>query len=232
MAEATRPSAEPARRPVGPPILRFDRAERAVHWVNAGLFAILLLTGAALYIAPIMALIGRRRLVIDIHLAAGLALPLPVLIGVAGRWGAALRADMRRWNRWGVDDRAWLRAALQSKPRRSAIRRVLVDGKFNAGQKLNSAFTGGAILVMLLTGVVMYWFHLWPLSWRTGATYTHDWLAGALVVVIAGHITYALSDPDALRSMISGTVSRAWARTHARGWLAEVEAEEAADTSV
>jgi formate dehydrogenase subunit gamma len=203
---------------------RFDRAERVAHWANSFLFLVLVLTGLALYSSAVMGLVGRRRLVIDIHLAAGLALPLPLFASLAGRWGAQLRADLGRINRWTPGDRTWMRAAFSGRDRRQALRQDLVDGKFNAGQKLNTAFTGGAIGVMLLSGVVMYWFHPWPLSWRTGATYTHDWLAAALLVVIAGHISYALRDFESMRSMLTGRVPRWWAQRHAPAWLAEVEA--------
>ncbi len=221
----------PIRRPAEPPragsaiagierIERFDRAERAVHWANAVLFAILLLTAAALYLPPLMAVFGRRRLVEDVHLAAGLALPIPLLAGLASR---RYRDDLRRFNRWDANDRKWMRLVVANRRARAAGRAELRDGKFNAGQKLNAAFTAGVIVVMLVTGVIMYWFHPWPLTWRTGATYTHDWLAAAIVVVVLGHISYALRDPDALRSMWRGTIPRRWARLHARGWLEEVE---------
>jgi formate dehydrogenase subunit gamma len=220
MAEAIR---RPEAAPREVPIERFDRVERAVHWANAVLFGILILTAAALYFSPLMAIIGRRRLVEDIHLGAGLALPIPLLAGLVS---ARYRADLRRFNRWSPDDRRWLRVALGNRARRQIVRSELLDGKFNAGQKLNSAFVAGVVAVMLATGVIMYWFHLWPLSWRTGATETHDWLAAAVVVVVLGHIVYALRDPDALRSMWSGSISRAWARRHAGGWLAEIEAEQ------
>ena len=43
------------------PLLRFDRVERTLHWVNATLFGILMLTGAALYAGPISTLVGNRR---------------------------------------------------------------------------------------------------------------------------------------------------------------------------
>lgn len=33
-------------------------------------------------------------------------------------------------------------------------------GKFHPGQKLNAAFTPGAIVVMLTTGSIMHWFRL------------------------------------------------------------------------
>jgi formate dehydrogenase subunit gamma len=93
-------------------------------------------------------------------------------------------------------------------------------GKFNAGQKLNASFVAGAGLVMLGTGVIMRWYHPWPLSWRTGATFVHDWLALAIGFVIIGHIWMALRDWDALRSMFVGTISRSWGKRHAPAWVA------------
>ena len=205
------------------PLLRFDRVERAVHWINATLFLILVLTGAVFYLEPIGRLVGRRALVEDIHVYCGLALPVPLAVALAGSWGKALRADLRRFNRWTRADRAWLGALPRAGPdRRRRLRKVRV-GKFNAGQKLNAAFIGGAGLVMLGTGEIMRWYHPWPLSWRTGATFVHDWLALAIGLVIIGHIWMALRDRDALRSMFRGTISRAWAQDHAPGWLDEGE---------
>jgi formate dehydrogenase subunit gamma len=87
-------------RPADPPLERFDRTERVVHWVTASLFVALMLTGAALYAGPISTLVGRRDLVRDIHVVAGLALPVALVIGMVGRWGAALRRDLRRLDRW------------------------------------------------------------------------------------------------------------------------------------
>jgi formate dehydrogenase subunit gamma len=202
-------------------ILRFDRVERAIHWVNAALFLILVVTGAILYLDALQRLIGRRALIEDIHLASGLALPVPVAIAVAGWWGRGLRADLRRFNRWNRNDRLWFRALLKDRGNRTALLKQIEVGKFNAGQKLNAAFTAGAGLVMLATGVIMKWYHPWPLNWRTGATFVHDWLAVAVGIVIIGHVGMALRDPDALRSMWTGRISRRWAERHAPAWLAE-----------
>ena len=200
-------------------LLRFDRVERAVHWINAVMFGILIATGAALYLEPIGALIGRRALVEDIHVYTGLALPVPLIVALTGSWGRSFRADLRRFNRWSKDDRLWLRAVFRPAPARRKQFRSLPVGKFNAGQKLNAAFIAGSGLVLLGTGVIMRWYHPWPLNWRTGATFVHDWLALAIGLVIIGHIGIALRDPDALRSMFSGRVSRAWAKRHAATWL-------------
>ncbi len=205
-------------------LLRFDGVERAVHWITAILFLVLLVTGAVMYFEPLALFVGRRALVEHVHLYCGLALPVPVVAALAGRWGRGLRADLARFNRWSGDDRAWLRAALSAWEQREQRRRDIVVGKFNAGQKLNAAFVAGVIVVMLGTGAIMKWYTPWPLSWRTGATFVHDWLALATFVVVVGHVLFALRDPDALRSMVRGTIGRRWARRHAPGWLDECDA--------
>jgi formate dehydrogenase subunit gamma len=201
-------------------LIRFDRVERALHWVNAALFGVLVFTGAALYLAPIGTLIGRRALVEDIHVYTGLALPVPLVVAVCGRWGGALREDLRRFNRWSVSDRIWLKSLFGGRAARYRRGSSLDVGKFNAGQKLNAAFIAGAGLVLLGTGLIMRWYHPWPLGWRTGATFVHDWLALAVGLVIIGHIGMALRDPDATGSMVRGTISRSWAKSHAPAWLA------------
>jgi formate dehydrogenase gamma subunit len=207
-AVTTRPPDRPAR------LARFDRVERAVHWANATLFAVLVATGAALYVGPLSTLVGRRELLRTIHVYTGLCLPVPLLVGLLGRWRRPLLGDLRRLNRWDADDRRWLLT-------RGRDRTVRL-GKFNPGQKLNAAFTGGAILVMLATGSIMHWFAPFPDAWRTGATFVHDWLFLTLVVVITGHVWLSVSDRDALSGMVRGWVRLEWARRHRPRWADEV----------
>src|SRR5690242_15993744 len=139
-------------------LVRFDRGERVLHWLNASLFLTLLATGSALYIPQLSEVVARRHLLKTIHVAAGLALPFPVLLTfLAGRWGTAFRADVRRLNRWYLDDRRWLKS--RGRDKRARL------GKFNAGQKLNAAFTLGGIPLMLATGSIMAWPRDFPLAW-------------------------------------------------------------------
>ena len=181
------------------------------------LFGIAMATAAALYIGSLSALVGRRELVKDIHVISGLALPVPLVVAAVGRWGRAFRRDLSRLNRWTRDDVRWLR---------SWSRDPLVRaGKFNAGQKLNAAFTGGAILLLLATGSIMKWFDPFPLTWRTGATFVHDWVAFFLFITIAGHIVYALRDSDAMRAMWRGWIPSAWVEHHAPLWHDELSRE-------
>src|SRR5260370_31021809 len=94
-----------------PELARFDRAERLAHWSTASLFGVLMLTGAALYAGPISTLVGQREVVRTLHVGAGLLLPVPLLVGLAGRSGRALRGDLRRLGRFDDHHRRWLRRA-------------------------------------------------------------------------------------------------------------------------
>lgn len=206
-AAATPPPAEPPAR-----VRRFSRAERWVHRATAALMLLCVVTAAALYVPQIAELVGRRHLVVTVHEWAGVLLPVPFLLGLAS---PAFRADLRRLNRFGPHDHTWLRA-VRRRDHRLASRPA---GKFNAGQKLYAAWIAGAALVMLGTGLLMWFTHLTPLVWRTSATFVHDWLSLAVGIVLAGHIGMALADREARRGMRTGSVERQWAHDHHSEWL-------------
>lgn len=190
---------------------RFTPAERWIHRTTAALMGICVATAACLYIPQFAVLVGRRDLVVQIHVYAGLALPVPVLLGLASR---AFRADLGFLNRFGPHDRTWLRAALRRDKRRSAR----PAGKFNAGQKVYASWIAGATVVMLGTGLTMWLTNLTPLLWRTSATFVHDWLALTIGIVLGGHIAKALADPEARRGLRTGKVSREWAEREHPLW--------------
>jgi formate dehydrogenase subunit gamma len=196
---------------------RFGRPSRALHWATATAVLTAALTGMILYVGPLTALVGRRHLVKDIHVVAGLAMPVPLLLAYAGGWRRDVRANVRRLARWTPADRRWLRSR-----GREAGDKV---GKFNAGQKANAAFVAGMIPIMLVSGSIMRWFEPWPVQYRTGATFVHDWTAIVTWVVVSGHILFAVNDTESLRGMLTGRVSRAWARDHHPRWAAELDPE-------
>ncbi|WP_328325058.1 MULTISPECIES: cytochrome b/b6 domain-containing protein [unclassified Streptomyces] len=191
---------------------RFTRPVRWVHRTTSALMLVCIASAGCLYVPQLAELVGRRYLVVTVHEWSGLLLPVPVLAGLVSR---ALRADLGRLNRFAPYDRAWLRSAL----RRDGSPRTA--GKFNGGQKIYAGWIAGATLVMLGTGLLMWFTHLAPLVWRTSATFIHDWLALAVGIVIAGHIGMALGDPEARRGMRTGLVGRGWARREHPLWLDE-----------
>ncbi|MEV2253929.1 cytochrome b/b6 domain-containing protein [Streptomyces sp. NPDC050147] len=200
MAGTTSPRPEVTAR-----VRRFSPAQRWVHRVTALLIGVCVASAACLYLPQLAELVGRRALVVTVHEWSGLLLVAPFSAGLASR---AFRGDLRLLNRFGPHDRAWLR--------RGTARRQA--GKFNAGQKLYAGWLAGAVLVMLGTGLLMWFTHLTPLAWRTGSTFVHDWLALALGVVIAGHVGMAWADPEARRGMRTGSVDAGWARRKHSLW--------------
>ncbi|MEY2416808.1 MAG: hypothetical protein QOH53_2142 [Ilumatobacteraceae bacterium] len=218
MVETMSLSADTGRPDTTSLLVRFNIVERLVHRAVAVLTLACITTAAILYNGFLSVPVGHRRVVKLIHLSSGFALPIPILVGVAS---AAYRSDMRRLNRFSPADWRWLR----SRNRRDE---TIPVGKFNAGQKLNSALSGGAIVVLLATGTFMYFPDLTRLSWRTGATFVHDWFALGLGLLVIGHISYAVRDPGARRGMRLGSVTTTWARTHHAAWLEEAQAVESA----
>ena len=198
--------------PTSSSLRRFDRVERLVHRSVAALMIACILTAVILYNGSIEIRVGHRHIVQLIHVYCGFALPVPILAGFVSR---AYREDVRRINRFAPADWQWLR----SRTRRDGTIRV---GKFNAGQKLNAALTTGAILVLLGTGTLMYFVGLVRLSWRTGATFVHDWFSLALGLLVLGHIYFAIADREARRGMRTGRVSLQWARDEHAAWTDEM----------
>jgi formate dehydrogenase subunit gamma len=200
-----------------PELPRFSRAVRWVHGVTGALTLVCIATAAVLYNGSLLMLVGHRPVVEAVHVWCGLALPVPLVAGLVAR---SYRADLRRLDRFTPHDWRWLR----SRTRRDG--RIPV-GKFNAGQKLNGALSGGAIAVLLLTGTVMTATDVAPLAWRTGATLVHDWTALAFGLLVVGHLSYASRDPVSMRSLRTGTVPRSWARREHAAWAEELAEESA-----
>ncbi|MGH8979864.1 MAG: cytochrome b/b6 domain-containing protein [Acidimicrobiales bacterium] len=210
---AARTGAHPAADRHAGRVLRFDRVQRGAHWANALLFGIVIATALPLYFSSIERLVGRHVLVEEIHVWAGIALPVPIVVSLLGPWGKRMRRDVRRFNRWTALELRWLWPF-------GAVRELEKD-KYNPGQKLNAVFVGGSIVVMLGTGVIMKWFGIFPVTWRSGATFVHEVLSWIVVIVIAGHVVMAVTHRDALRSMVRGWVTLEWAQRHAPRWARE-----------
>jgi formate dehydrogenase subunit gamma len=207
VTNSTAPAADPLQ-----PVNRFSASVRLVHWSTTVLLAVCIVTAAILYNAPLEIGIGHRRLVELVHVYCGFALPVPMLLGLLSR---AYRHDLTDLDRFHPSDWQWLR----SRTRRDGSIKV---GKFNAGQKLNAALTGGSIIVLLGTGLLMFFTGLVRLSWRSGATFVHDWFALGLGLLVLGHINFARKDAEARRGMRTGQVSAAWARREHTAWAEEI----------
>ena len=195
-------------------VRRFSRTERAVHWVHASAFLVLLGSGLVLYLPSLATEIGRRPLVKDVHLFTALAWAIALLAVVALGDRRGLRATTRELDVFDADDRRWL------------LGRHVRQGRFNAGQKLNAALTAAFAVLLAVSGVLL-WLGERDTRFRLDSTIVrHDVVAYLSVALLAGHLYLAVIHPStrhALRGMTVGTVREDWAREHHAKWPTDAQ---------
>jgi formate dehydrogenase subunit gamma len=188
---------------------RFSRTERAVHWVHATAFLVLLATGLALYLPSLSELVGRRPLLKSIHVYTAVAWIVALVIVVVLGDRRSLRATVREIDVFDRDDRAWL------------LRRHSPQGRLNAGQKLNAILTAVFAILFVVTGVLL-WYGERDTRFRFAQTILiHDWLTYVSLVLFLGHLYLSVIHPrtrHALSGMTRGWVYEDWAREHHAKW--------------
>jgi formate dehydrogenase subunit gamma len=195
-------------------VRRFSRTERALHWVHASAFLVLLGSGLVLYLPSLAAEIGRRPLVKDVHLFTALAWAVALVSVVVLGDRRGLRATARELDVFDADDRGWL------------LGRRAPQGRFNAGQKLNAALTAAFAVLLAVSGVLL-WLGERDTRFRFDSTIVlHDVVAYVSVALLAGHLYLAVVHPTtrhALRGITVGTVREDWAREHHAKWPTDAQ---------
>ena len=75
---------------------RFSRTERAVHWVHATAFLILLGSGLCLYLPSLSEVVSRRPLLKAIHIYTAVAWIVALALSSSSATGASSRAPRAR----------------------------------------------------------------------------------------------------------------------------------------
>ena len=199
---------------------RFTRTERAVHWVHATAFLILLGSGLCLYLPSLAEVVSRRPLVKAIHIYTAVA------------WAVALVADRtRRRPSFARAHGARDRQLRRRRPRVAARAGGAPQGRLNAGQKLNAVVTAAFALLFVVTGFFL-WYGERDTRFRLpNALLVHDWLMYVSFVLFIGHLFLAVIYPKtrhALNGITRGWVDEDWALQHHRKWVEQVHEQEAA----
>ncbi|HZS15995.1 MAG TPA: cytochrome b/b6 domain-containing protein [Candidatus Dormibacteraeota bacterium] len=199
-------------------VRRFTPADRLVHWVIAGTFFALLLSGLGLWLPPSAnPVIDHRDAVRTVHLDAAVIF-LVVFIPSLGK-GGPLNALWHEVEMFTREDWAWLQRV--AVPRRWRRRPLPPQGRFNAGQKLNTVLTGAALVGFVVTGAVMWMGEHLPPSLAASADRWHLWLMFLVAPLVFGHIAVALLFPStrpAMRGMLFGVVRLDFARRRHARW--------------
>ena len=96
-------------------------------------------------------------------------------------------------------------------------------GKYNAGQKFFFWLVLVTGLVILLSGIVLWWPTYFNQTLRSISILLHDICFIGFFAAIVGHIYLGTAaEPGTFHSMTRGTVTRAWAKLHHPRWYREV----------
>ena len=158
-------------------IRRFSRTERALHWVHASAFFVLLGSALVLYLPRLSELVARRQLVKDVHLYTGLAWAILIALLLVLGLRHGLRATIREIERFDREDVRWL------------LLRGGMAARFNAGQKLNAIVTAAFALLFAISGFLL-WYGERDTRFRLANTILlHDGLMYVSLVLLAGTST-------------------------------------------
>jgi formate dehydrogenase subunit gamma len=202
--------------PTNERIPRFDAAERTVHWLAALSFLYAALTGLSLWSHKLYWLawvFGGGVTVRAMHPWGGVVFALALGL-MFRRWAREMRLDR--------DDRTWLRQA--HKYARHDEAGLPQAGRFNAGQKSLFWLQGLSAVLLLASGIVLWWPEIMPRGLRLAAVLIHPLAAIASIGGIIIHIYMGTAAvPEAFRGMIQGWVRPGWAKSHHPKWHAEVQ---------
>ncbi len=198
-------------------IVRYTPNERTNHWVTAILFVLLALSGLALF-HPSMFwltwLFGGGQWTRILHPYMGILMFVSFLLLAIRFWP---------YNYLDRDDVQWLRQFDDVLAKREhAVPEV---GRYNAGQKVVFFVTVACLIVLLVSGVVIwrvYFGTIFPPAVVRFASLVHAITAFVLIVTIIVHIYAAIWVKGSVRAMTRGTVSLGWARKHHAKWFRDI----------
>jgi formate dehydrogenase subunit gamma len=198
-------------------IERYNDSERINHWIVAISFVLLALSGLALFHPSMFFLtnlFGGGPWTRILHPFIGLVMFIAFF---------ALAARVWRANVLDRADRQWLQQFEDVIANRED--KLPEVGKYNAGQKL--LFWGQAVclILLLLTGIVIWQPYFTPAFNITViriAVVLHAFSAFILILGIIIHIYAGIWVKGSIRAMTRGYVTRAWARKHHAAWYREM----------
>lgn len=200
-----------------PGILRYTAGQRANHWLTAIMFILLAASGLAFFHPAfffLVHLLGGPTWARILHPYIGVVMFISFFIFAARIWSYnAIRPVDRQWMRQ-FDDVVMNRDDL-----------LPPVGRYNAGQKVVFWVFVVAMILLLLTGLVIWrsiFGLFFPAPVQRIAVLIHAISAFVLIASVIVHIYAAIWVKGSIRSMTRGTVTRAWARHHHEAWYADV----------
>ncbi len=196
---------------------RYTPSERANHWLTAIFFFLAALSGLSFFqpfYYPLTLLFAGGVWTRILHPFFGLVMFLSF---------AVMYSHFRLLNVMTPADREWLRHV------RDMVggddRNMPEAGKFNGGQKLLFWLMVACMVLLVLSGIVIwraYFSFLFPVWLIRFAAVVHAAAAAIMVGLIIFHIYVAIWTRESIDAMLYGWVRRAWAKQHHPAWFREM----------
>ena len=206
---------------------KYKKRTRVLHWVHAGAFVLLFLTGLILFI-PQLGFLAQDSITRIIHRIAAAVFVIAPIIYLTMDWQRSWRGIKEAFT-WGSEDIGWLKAA----PRYYFLgdeKGMPPQGHMNTGQKMWWLIVIVFGIIFVITGAIM-WFgkEAAPAALLQWMVFIHDVAfitTGAMLFV---HIYLGVFHPlmgprkiGAWSSMARGKVSVEYAKTHHGKWYDRV----------
>ena len=211
-----------------------------LHWFNALVWGLELMTGLALVSSPhfravpmwflelVEGLFGPRANLLRAHLTIGLVWIVVFLAyGLFGGRTYLAKEVLQKEIALDRDDFQWLRIRVLGILGRSK-EPLPPQGIYNAGQKLFALMVYAMLPLIMLTGLIMA-FHLFSTAVVGWAVLIHFVTVGVVVCGLIVHVYMGAVFPEetpAFFSMITGTVNELFAYSHHFKWWREVKLED------
>ena len=198
-------------------LLRFTVPERVNHWLVALTFFLLALSGLVYFqplYYPLSQLFGGGTWARILHPFFGV-----VMIFLFG--GMFFR--FRKLSIITPSDKEWLRHVREIA--NGDDRNLPEAGKLNGGQKLMFWSLATCMVLLILSGIVVwraYFSFLFPVTVVRLAAVIHSAAGVVMIALIMGHIYIAIWTRESLGAMLYGRVRRAWAKQHHPAWYREM----------
>jgi formate dehydrogenase subunit gamma len=198
-------------------IQRYTPNERSNHWITAISFILLAISGLAMFhpsMSWLYAILGGGQWTRILHPFIGCVMFISFLI-----------LALRFWHHNYLDrnDIQWMKQIGDVLANRED--RLPEIGKYNAGQKLLFFTMVACLLLLLLSGIVIwrrYFSFYFPITVIRCAAVVHAAAAFVLITGIIVHIYAAIWIKGSVGAMTRGTVTYGWARKHHPRWFKEL----------
>lgn len=199
-------------------IPRYSLGERANHWLGSLAYIYLLMTGLAFwspYLYWMAAVVGGASTARFWHPWFGLIFTVS-LFWMFKEWHGDMRID--------DNDRAWAKAMPEYIQNRDD--ELPPTGRFNFGQKLFFWGMLYSVILLLLSGLALWYTETLPWSLRYvryAAILIHASVALITIALFLIHVYMStILEEGSFSAMVHGYVTRAWAWTFHRTWYNEV----------